>query len=57
MEPKPVITYFGEKEIFGPVLQKKLHTRLSQLQHLVAPKLVVLALKGLDLLFLLVCIK
>ncbi len=32
MEPKPVITYHGDTELLGPVLQKKLQTRLKQLQ-------------------------
>ena len=32
MEPKPVITYFGDVEILGNVLQKKLQARLSHLQ-------------------------
>lgn len=31
-EPKPVITYFGDIEILGTVLQKKLQSRLTQLQ-------------------------
>lgn len=40
MEPKPVISYFGDVEILGPVLQKKLQTRLKQLQVQTLPKLV-----------------
>jgi hypothetical protein len=38
MEPKPVITYFGDVEVLGAVLQKKLQARLKQLQLSTLPK-------------------
>ena len=38
MEPKPVITYFGDSEVIGAVLQKKLQARLKQLQLSTLPK-------------------
>lgn len=38
MEPKPVITYFGDVEVISAVLQKKLQARLKQLQLSTLPK-------------------
>ena len=47
MEPKPVITYFGDSEVISSVQQKKLQARLKQLQVSTLPKYVQVSLLNL----------
>ena len=38
MEPKPVISYFGDRDLIGAVMQKKLQARFKQMQPDTLPK-------------------